>query len=205
MEAPSHESDVIERQIRIAARPETVFSFFTDPDKMTRWKGKSATLDPRPGGIYRVDINGRNVARGEYVEVVPHSRVVFTWGWEGDSSPLPPGSSKVEVSLIPDGDGTIVRLRHLGLSPEQRQAHAEGWEHYMPRLALAAAGGDPGPDPSAPAGADQVWETGRVRGRTARRHGGRRARLVPHGGSQLRCSVPVSRGQGHPTRWGKRI
>jgi uncharacterized protein YndB with AHSA1/START domain len=82
--------------------------------------------------------------------VVPHSRVVFTWGWEGDSSPLPPGSSKVEVSLIPDGDGTIVRLRHLGLSPEQRQAHAEGWEHYMPRLALAAAGGDPGPDPSAP-------------------------------------------------------
>ena len=140
--------EVVEREVRIEAPPETVFSFFTDPQQMTKWKGQSATLDPRPGGIYRVDMNGENIARGEYVEVVPYSRVVFTWGWEGDDSPLPPGASTVEVSLTPDGDGTIVRLRHLGLSPEQRQAHAEGWELYLPRLPLAAIGQDPGPLPS---------------------------------------------------------
>ena len=46
------ETDVVEREVRIAARPETVFAFFTDPVKMLRWKGISATLDPRPGGIY---------------------------------------------------------------------------------------------------------------------------------------------------------
>ena len=147
MAAESHDGEVLEKEVRIDARPETVFSFFTDPAKMTLWKGGSATLDPRPGGIYRVDINGRDVARGEYVEVVPHSRVVFTWGWEGEGSPLPPGASTVEVSLIPDGDGTIVRLRHLGLAADQRDAHAEGWAHYMPRLAVAASGGDPGADP----------------------------------------------------------
>ena len=147
MGAPPQDSEALEREIRVAATPETVFSFFTDPSKMTRWQGKSATLDPRPGGIYRVDMNGRDIARGEYVEVVPHSRVVFTWGWEGEGSPLPPGSSTVEVSLIPDGDGTIVRLRHLGLPTEQRSQHAEGWEHFLARLAIAAEGRDAGPDP----------------------------------------------------------
>ena len=140
-------NDVIERHIRIAARPETVFSFFTDPLKMKQWKGINASLDPRPGGIYRVEINGRDVTRGEYVEVVPYSRVVFTWGWEGENSPLAPGSTTVEVSLIADGAGTIVRLRHLGLSPDQRASHVEGWDHFLPRLTLAAEGRDPGPDP----------------------------------------------------------
>ena len=72
------QSDVVEREVRIAARPETIFPFFTDPAKMVRWKGVHATLDPRPGGIYRVDVTGRDVARGEYVEVVPYTRVVFT-------------------------------------------------------------------------------------------------------------------------------
>lgn len=143
----TQESDAVELEVRIAARPETVFSFFTDPAKMTRWKGISATLEPRNDGVYRVDINGRNIARGQYLEVVPYSRLVFTWGWEGEGSPLPPGSSTVEVTLIPDGNGTIVRLRHFGLPADQRDAHAEGWNHYLPRLAIAAAGGDPGPDP----------------------------------------------------------
>ena len=143
----SHEGEAVEKEVRIAAPPETVFSFLTDPSKMTRWTGRSAFLDPRPGGIYRVDINGRDIARGQYVEVVPYSWVVFTWGWEGEDSPVPPGSSTVEVTLIPDGPGTIVRLRHTELPPDQRDAHSSGWDHYMPRLRIAAGGGDPGPDP----------------------------------------------------------
>lgn len=149
--SPQH-SDALEREVRIAARPETIFAFLIDPAKMVRWMGTSVTIDPRPGGLYRCDLNGRNVARGEYVEVLPHSRVVFTWGWEGEGSPVPPGSSTVEITLTADGDETVVRLRHLGLPADQRDFHAEGWEHYLPRLAVAAGGGDPGPDPwAAPA------------------------------------------------------
>ena len=78
--ALSPQADAVECEVRIAARPETVFSFFTDPDRMIQWKGIEATLDARPGGVYRVNINGRDVARGEYLEVTPHSRIVFTWG-----------------------------------------------------------------------------------------------------------------------------
>jgi uncharacterized protein YndB with AHSA1/START domain len=141
------ETEVIEREVRIAARPEVVFGFFTEPSKMMLWKGSDVALDPRPGGIYRAVINQQAIARGEYLEVVPHSRVVFTWGWE--NSPLPPGSTTVEVTLTPDGDGTIVRLRHLGLSGEAVLEHTRGWDHYLPRLAAAAEGRDPGPDPHA--------------------------------------------------------
>jgi uncharacterized protein YndB with AHSA1/START domain len=142
---------VVEREIRIAARPETVFEFFTDPEKMILWKGRQADLDPQRGGIYRVEMGDQIVARGEYVEIDPPTRVVFTWGWEGQeagSNAVPPGSSRVEVTLEPDGEGTLVRLRHLDLPEETRQIHGEGWDLYLGRLAVAASGGDPGPDPA---------------------------------------------------------
>ena len=141
------ETDYVEREIRIVASPETISPFFTDPAKMVLWKGRSATLDPRSGGIYRVDVTGRDIARGEYVEVTPPSRVVFSCGWEGKGNPVPPGSSTVEISLIPDGHATIVRLRHSGLSAEQGAEHAKGWEHYLERLANAAPGSDAGEAP----------------------------------------------------------
>jgi uncharacterized protein YndB with AHSA1/START domain len=144
-------------EVQIDASPETVFDFFTDPDKMIQWMGRSAELDPRPQGNFRVDINGRDVARGEYVELDPPRRVVFTWGWESEESSVRPGGSTVEITLAPEGQGTRVRLAHHGLPSEESQsAHRHGWEHYMPRLATVAAGGDAGPDPWAtPARAGQ--------------------------------------------------
>lgn len=146
--------EVIEREVRIDASPETVFEFFVDPEKMVRWKGRRAQLEPTPGGVYRVEINDQAVARGEYVAVEAPERVVFTWGWEGQESgphAVAPGSSRVEVSLQPDGDGTIVRLRHFDLPEESLEIHGQGWDLYLGRLSVVAAGGDPGPDPSAQA------------------------------------------------------
>jgi uncharacterized protein YndB with AHSA1/START domain len=151
---PPEVATVVEREIRIAARPETVFEFFVDPDKMREWKGRQAELDARPGGTYRVEINEQAIVRGEYVEIAAPSRVVFTWGWEGQESgehAVPPGSSRVEVDLAPDGDGTLLRLRHMDLPEEAREVHGEGWHHYLGRLAKVAAGEDPGPDPNAAA------------------------------------------------------
>jgi uncharacterized protein YndB with AHSA1/START domain len=138
-----------EHEIRIDARPETVFAFFTDPAKIVRWMGNEATLDPRAGGICRVNMVrkiGQAAACGEFVEVVPYSRVVFTWGWEGALFGVPPASTRVEVSLVPDGGGTLVRLVHSDLPEHAVEVHEAGWEHYLERLAVSAAGGDPGPD-----------------------------------------------------------
>ena len=98
----TQETGVVEKTVRVAARPETVFPFFTDPKKMAMWKGTEIDIDPRPGGLYRVNVNGRDVASGKYVEVTPNSKVVFTWGWEGKDQEVPPGASTVEVTLTPN-------------------------------------------------------------------------------------------------------
>jgi uncharacterized protein YndB with AHSA1/START domain len=145
---PQSEISVVEREIRIEAEPETVFLFFTDPERMVRWLGMGATLDPRPGGVFRVDTITDYSLEGEYVAVEPHNRIVFTWGYGSfpDPNPLPPGSSTVEVDLVPDGEATIVRLRHR-VPAELADFHTMGWEHYLGRLAIAATGEDPGPDP----------------------------------------------------------
>ena len=150
------QDEAVEREVRIAARPETVFAFLVDPEKQVLWMGRRAELDARPGGIYRVEINDEAVARGEFVEIVPPSKVLVSFGWEGQEAGrgehgVPPGSSRVEVTLEPDGDGTLVRLRHYDLPEQAREMHGQGWELYLGRLAIAASGGDPGPDPNQPA------------------------------------------------------
>jgi uncharacterized protein YndB with AHSA1/START domain len=144
----------LHREIAIAARPEIVWELLVDPEKAGTWWGRPA-FEPRPGGPMRMSVTPRSVAAGEFVEVDPPRRLVFTWGWEsggGDPGLVPPGSSTVEIDLVPDGSGTLLRLVHRNLPTEESAgAHGVGWTHYLGRLAIAAAGGDPGPDPWAAA------------------------------------------------------
>ncbi|WP_202425182.1 SRPBCC family protein [Streptomyces sp. HUCO-GS316] len=140
-------ADVVVVERHIAARPETVFSFFTDRDKWLSWMGTDGEFTFEPGGGYRTNVNRDNVAEGRFVAVDPPKRIVFTWGWAEGGMDLPPGSTTVEITLEPVDGGTLLRLVHSGLpTPEACAAHEEGWIHYVGRLAAVAAGGDPGPD-----------------------------------------------------------
>lgn len=110
--------------------------------------GSLRRAGPAAGGTLRCDINGRDVARGEYVEIDRPRRIVFTWGWEGKEPTVAPGASTVEVLLTADGDGTQLRLTHSDLpSAESAERHSHGWRHYAERLTVVATGGDPGADP----------------------------------------------------------
>ena len=142
----SVDTKVIERVITIDAKPETVFRLLTDGREYIRWKGESAQLDARPGGMFRVVFpNHTDIVSGRFVEVIPSRRVVFTWGWEG--SPLvAPGASTVEIDLEPVGSGTRLRLVHRGLPPESLATHTEGWDFFLPRLISVAEGRAPGTD-----------------------------------------------------------
>ena len=138
---------VVQREVQIAAPPATVFALLTDPDRIVSWMGAEATTEAHPGGLYFLKVRSDRVARGEFREVVPVHRLAYSFGWEGDEE-VPPGSSLVEIDLIEQPDGTLLRLTHTGLpSAEQCAGHAEGWAHYHGRLAEVAAGRDPGPDP----------------------------------------------------------
>jgi uncharacterized protein YndB with AHSA1/START domain len=116
------------------------------PGPARRWRGRSP-IEPQPGGLYLVNVTGARFARGSFREVVPVHRLAYSFGWDG-SEVVPPGSSLVEIDLIEQPDGTLLRLTHTGLpNAEQCAGHAEGWAHYLGRLAEVAAGRDPGPDP----------------------------------------------------------
>jgi uncharacterized protein YndB with AHSA1/START domain len=145
------EIHAVERELTIEARPETVWEFLVDPEKATAWMGQKASFDPRPGGLYRVDVIPGHTAAGEFVEIEAPRRLVYTWGWEeGESGPnaVPPGSSTIEIELVPEGDGTRLRFVHRNLPDgEATASHAHGWDHYLARLVSAAVGSDPGPDP----------------------------------------------------------
>jgi uncharacterized protein YndB with AHSA1/START domain len=138
----STDLDVIERVIDIAASPETVFTLLTDPEQYVRWKGTKAKLEPRPRGAFDVGFANGGRALGEYVEVVPNRRVVFTWGWDGPDAVVKAGGSTVEIDLEPRGTGTRLRLVHRGLPVSERASHAEGWDFFLPRLTAVAEGRD---------------------------------------------------------------
>ncbi len=130
---------------RLDAPPEDVFPFLIDPEKYVQWQGVKAELDPRPGGVFRVWVDDRWIASGTYVVVDSPKRVVVTWGWEGNDV-LPPGTSTVEMSLEPDGDGTMLTLRHSGLpDADAADSHEEGWRFFVPRLGIAVIGDVPPP------------------------------------------------------------
>lgn len=131
---------------RVAAPPAAVYAYLTESERWARWQGAGADVDAVPGGRFRMTMGNGMTAEGRFLELVTDERVVFTWGWLGNES-LPPGSSTVEIELVPDGEGTLVRLTHRGLPLDETEIHLVGWRHYLPRLALAAEGGDPGVDP----------------------------------------------------------
>ena len=122
---------VVEVSVHIAAEPQTVFPYFTDPGRYVQWMGTGAALEPVPGGRYRVVMRDGVQAAGEFVEVDPPHRLVFTWGWTHDDT-VPPGTTRMVITLRAEAGGTRVVLRHYGLPDEDQRVQ----------------GGDPGPDPN---------------------------------------------------------
>jgi uncharacterized protein YndB with AHSA1/START domain len=141
-------AEPITASVRVDAAPERVYEYFTRPDAIMRWLGENALVEPEPNGRFSLDVHGAPV-RGRYLELDPPRRLVISWGYAG-SERLPPGASTLEVRLIADRDGTRVELEHRDLPTREAPGHASGWTHYLPRLEVAAAGGDPGPDPGMP-------------------------------------------------------
>jgi uncharacterized protein YndB with AHSA1/START domain len=135
-------TEPIVREVHIDATPEVVFEFFVDRAKITRWLAVEATLDPRPGGVchqvHEATDGQRYDMRGEFVEVVPPCRVVFTWGFVSGGG-VAPGSSTVDVTLTPDGRGTHVRLVHRDLPTSAVGDHAGGWTTMLDRLVTAVS------------------------------------------------------------------
>lgn len=90
---------VVHREVQIAAPTGTVFAFLTDPEKILRWMGTEATVEPHVDGLYLVNVTGVNTAQGRFTEVIPVHRLAYTFGWK-DRTDIPPGSSLIEIDLL---------------------------------------------------------------------------------------------------------
>ena len=128
---------------RIKAAPAQVFKAWTDPEKIVRWFGPAETVagsvraqaDVRPGGRYQMnfqtDDGEHHQVGGIYREVVPDTRLVFTWAWRS----TPERESLVTVTIAADGDGTLLTLHHEQFFDQKaRDGHQRGWTGTLDKL-----------------------------------------------------------------------
>ena len=130
----------IRHVVRVEASIDIVRTYFTDPKRIVEWWPTRATVDLRVGGELKFEFDqpdGRtDSARGTFVELA-RDRIVLTWGFDRDAA-LPPGSSRVEITLEADGLATVVRLEHRGLPETHRRSHDDGWAYFLSRLTSVA-------------------------------------------------------------------
>jgi len=125
---------------------EETFALLTEPERLRRWLAVSASVDLRVGGDYRILCVPGHAAVGQVIEIDPGKRVVYSWGWHGDTE-VPPGSTTLIVELEPEGEQTRVRFTHEGLVGVWAERHLAGWNQHLDRLVAAAAKGDAGLEP----------------------------------------------------------
>ena len=94
-----------------------------------------AKMDVRSGGSYQMNFqteDGENhQVGGVYREVVPDSRLVFTWAWHS----TPERESLVTVTVAKDGEGSILTLLHEQFFDQQaRDGHSRGWTGTLDKL-----------------------------------------------------------------------
>lgn len=137
------------------ASAEEVFDAWTNPEVLRRWWAADPTwrtpvadVDLRVGGAYRLsmedpDAGTVHTVRGEYREVRPPERLVYSWCWE-EGGGRTGHVSTVTVDFVEEGERTTVVVEHSGLeSPESREQHGHGWRGCLETLGTRIFAGAP--------------------------------------------------------------
>lgn len=133
-----------EREFDVAVSK--LFSFWVTPELMYKWfaPGKMtvplAEAEPMVGGKYCIAMKEEDgtvyTVRGEYREVEPDKKLVFTWQWDGA-----PNTSLVELKFTAlSATRSKLVLKHSEFAnQEERDEHLDGWEGCMDSLGKVAA------------------------------------------------------------------
>src|SRR5258708_32512074 len=129
----------------IKAPRDQVYAAWTDPAQLKQWFGpenvktRALIADARVGGEFRWDLvnseGEKMTMRGEFRELQPDKKIVFTWQWEDDED-WENHISIVTVELYDRDGGTELRLTHEQLPNEEaRDGHTPGWKGALHKLA----------------------------------------------------------------------
>ena len=126
----------------LPATPEEVFAAWTDPVSLKEWMCPgtqtvaSVSLDLRVGGTFEIVMRRENsdfVHVGEYREIRPPERLVFTW----QSAATLQRETLVTVELFPRGKQTELVLQHELLPDEQSASqHQDGWQGIIEKFGI---------------------------------------------------------------------
>lgn len=142
---------------RLAAPPETVFAAWVRPEHMRQWLAPAdgmthdfIDVDLRVGGLYRIGMRVAAdrlvVVTGEYVEVDPPGRLVFTWTWERPND-YADHDTLVTVDFAAAAGGTDLTVTHERFPDGiMRDKHEHGWTGCLARLTRLVAAGLARPD-----------------------------------------------------------
>lgn len=126
----------------INAPKEKIFNAWTHPEQIKRWFAPGNMTVPFAegeaviGGHYKIQMkNDKNeifTTYGQYKEIIPNQKLVFTWGWEGPDR----HETLVTLELTERDGGTELTLTHERfIDAAQKNHHAEGWEGCLANLA----------------------------------------------------------------------
>ena len=136
----SVDGGIIKAEIEIAATPERVFRSLTDPAELAAWWGSDEmyrtfdwTIDLRAGGKWSTSALGadgtKGTVDGEYVEVDPPRRLIYTWRPSWDDFAI----TTVQYDLQPTATGTRLLVTHTGFGDRAMAAAGtgEGWKRVL--------------------------------------------------------------------------
>jgi uncharacterized protein YndB with AHSA1/START domain len=140
------QTDNLSLEIRrfIKAPRDRVYAAWTDPAQLKEWFGpekvqtRDLIADARVGGKFRWDLTNsegeKMTCLGEYRELQPGKKIVFTWQWDDDED-WENHTSVVTVELFDATGGTELRLTHEQLPNEgSRDGHTGGWNSALDKL-----------------------------------------------------------------------
>ncbi len=130
----------LERTILISAARSTVFRYFKDSERFAAWWGAGSRIEGRPGGTVLIRYPNGVTASGQVLEIVEGERVVFSFGYDEPGKPIPPGGSRVTITLRDHPTGTRLHLKHEVTDAAIRDHHVAGWRYQLALFANVAAG-----------------------------------------------------------------
>ena len=129
----------------IRAPREKVFDAFVTEAAMRAWQCPrgmhvaAASVDARVDGPWRLEMRSREgssfIVGGHYRQLQRPARLVYTWQWEGEASPMPGTQTLIEIDFVEKDGGTELRMKHSGFPSESlRDAHVHGWSSCFNKL-----------------------------------------------------------------------